>query len=283
MKYIKMGFFRFIMLLSILLITILSGHPQALGKEFKQMNLSYGDGSKQKLDIYSPHIESGRVYPVIVYVHGGGWMRGDKSNVAGKPSFFTNKGYVFVSVNYRLSPKVPYTQMAQDVSSAVKWVYDHAEQYHIDKTRINLMGHSAGGHLVTLITTNPNFLNQAGLSQAAVKSVVNLDGPIDLEEFIPRNKKYKPVFGYNRQGWAAASPITYSNQQHLPPVLLVGPKKNSTAKYVTMAEKAGNIVQTFTSKTLTHREITKLLGAKSNSEEAINMTKSVSAFLEAIN
>lgn len=270
------------MLLLVAVIGILLFYQPATGQEFKQMNLAYGDDPKQTLDLYAPNVTNTLMHPVMIYVHGGGWMKGDKSNVADKPSFFTNKGYAFVSVNYRLFPHVVYHDMAFDVSSAVKWVYDHAEQYHIDKNRINLMGHSAGGHLVTLIGTKHDFLDQVGLSPETINSIVNLDGPIDLTEFIPRNEGYKPVFGDNRNGWVVASPITYAAQQ-LPPILLVGSKRNSTASFIKAARKAGNKVQTFESKRLTHREMTKLLGAENSSEEAINMTNTVWGFLQAYN
>ncbi|GHI01213.1 alpha/beta hydrolase [Neobacillus kokaensis] len=274
---------RYLLLMMIVFIAGLNFCQTAEGKEFKQRNLTYGDDPRQKLDVYAPNIKSSHSYPVIIYVHGGGWMRGDKFNVADKPSFFINKGYVFVSVNYRLSPKVTYKEMAKDISSAIKWVHDHAAQYHIDKNRINLMGHSAGGHLVTLIATNPHFLNQAGLTQEMVNSVVNLDGPIDLVEYIPKNERYKKVFGQDRQVWAEASPVSYAGQQQLPPMLLVGPERSSTSLFIKETTNASNSVQMFKTHTLTHKEITKLLGAGNSPEEARNMTTAVIGFLKTYN
>lgn len=274
---------RFLVFILIFVIAVFSFYQPTKGKEFKQVNLRYGDDPKQTLDLYAPTTDINKEYPVIIYVHGGGWMRGDKSNVTVKPAFFTNKGYLFVSVNYRFAPKVSYDEMANDIASAVKWIYQHAEQYHIDKQKLNLMGHSAGGHLVMLVGTDPNYLERVGLSPDKIKSIVNLDGPIDLVDYIPKNKNYKQVFGSNRRIWAEASPITYADQQHLPPMLLVGPRSNSIVTFVKKARSAGNVIQTFETKTLTHREITKLLGTENGPKEAENMTSVVGRFLETYN
>ncbi|WP_236719794.1 alpha/beta hydrolase [Neobacillus mesonae] len=280
---------RFWLLALIVFMAGMYFYQPAKGKEFREMDVTYGEEPRQKLDVYAPNDGGSKLHPVIVYVHGGGWMRGDKSNVGDKPAFFTNKGYVFVSVNYRLSPKATYDEMANDVSTAVKWVYEHAEQYHIDTSKINLMGHSAGGHLVTLIGTNPKYLMQAGLSLGMVNSVVNLDGPINLVEYIPKNERYKKIFGQDRQVWAEASPVSYASGQHLPPTMLIGPKRKATASFVKLANISGNKTRTFETHTLTHREITKLLGAASEGspvaslKEAQNMTIAVEEFLNTYN
>jgi acetyl esterase/lipase len=277
---------RYLALAILLVLVICSAFyffQYAQGQEIKPLNYKYGNDPKQTLTIYSSNVGISKKLPVIIYVHGGGWSGGDKDNVADKPSFFTNKGYVFVSVNYRLSPKVTYNEMASDVASAVKWVYDNADKYHMDNTRVNLMGHSAGGHLVTLIGTNPIYLNSVGLSPQSVNSIVNLEGPLDLTDFIHRIGSYKKVFGNDKKVWAEASPVTYAANKNLPPLFLVANGKRSIAAFVDAARNAGNSVDYFECRTLSHSQVTKLLGSSKASEEAKTMTNAVAAFLKKYN
>jgi acetyl esterase/lipase len=249
----------------------------------KQLNIKYGTSKNQALDLYSPKVQNGKKMPVIIYVHGGGWSGGSKSNVGVKPAFFVNKGYVFVSVEHRFSPHVQYEQMAADISSAVKWVYTHAAEYQIDTTRINLMGHSSGGHLIMLIAANPKYLNSVGLSPSSISSVVSLEGPINLTDFIQRMGTYKKVFGNNKKVWEEASPETYAENKDLPPMLLVTRSKSSIAAFMEKAKKAGNKVSSFECRSLSHSDVTNLLGSNKGSTESKNMTITIDKFLAKYN
>lgn len=275
-------FVSFLMLLILLAGSSFYFFDRIHGQETAQYNLTYGDDPKQTLDLYSPDSNFNQKLPVIIYVHGGSWKAGNKSNVAEKPSFFTKNGYVFVSVNYRLFPKATYQQMAADVAAAVKWVHNHATHYQIDPDNINLMGHSAGGHLVMLIGTNATYLNDVGLSLNVVHSIVNLDGPVDINRLVQGNKSYQSVFGQDNSALAAASPITYAGIKNLPPMFFVSRRGEAIEEYMKKAETSGNIVDVFETKTLTHREITKLIGVSSHSVEAQNMTTAVIDFLKQI-
>ncbi len=120
-------------------------------------NIYYADtqNKQQTLDMYMPkdkNKDKVKKHPVMIYLHGGGWTGGDKNRVASKADYFTDQGYVFVSINYRLHPDAEYEQMADDTANAIKWVKDHADEYQIDPSKINVMGHSAGGHLTALVT-----------------------------------------------------------------------------------------------------------------------------------
>ncbi|WP_207627729.1 MULTISPECIES: alpha/beta hydrolase [Bacillaceae] len=269
----------------LLLLLLLAGSSvyffgHTYGQETAQFNIPYGDDPKQTLDLYSPNATISQKQPVIIYVHGGSWKAGTKSNVAEKPSFFTRDGYVFVSVNYRLYPHATYQQMAADVASAVKWVHDHANQYQIDRDNIHLMGHSAGGHLAMLIGTNPTYLGRIGLSLNRIHSIVNLDGPIDINQLVQGNPGYQTVFGLDTNARAEASPLTYAGNKNLPPIFLVSKGGKSTESFMNKAAVAGNLVGSFETKTLTHREVTKLFGVSSSSVEAQNMTTAVMEFLK---
>ncbi|WP_376767971.1 alpha/beta hydrolase [Neobacillus endophyticus] len=276
-------------LFSIVLIALIgsgfyfSHHTSGQVQIPKHVSLKYGPDSKQSLDLYAPAVNRSKKLPVIIYVHGGGWSGGDKSNVAEKPAFFTNNGYVFISINHRLSPKVSYVDMADDVAESVKWVYDNAAKYQIDRRKLNLMGHSSGGHLVMLIGTNPAYLNRVGLSPQSINSIISLEGPLDLTAFIQRMGSYKKVFGNDQKVWAEASPVTYASNKKLPPMFLVAHGNGSIASFVDQAKGSGNTIESFSVQTLTHSGVTAVLGASNASDEAKKMTNAVSAFLKKYN
>ncbi len=93
-----------------------------------------------------------------------------------KVEHLTQEGFAFVSINYRLVPAATVEQQAADVSAAVAWLRGHAAQLGIDASRIVLMGHSAGAHLVALVGTDPQYLAAAGLSLSDLRGVIALDG-----------------------------------------------------------------------------------------------------------
>ena len=97
---------------------------------------------RQVLDVYSPPGAKDR--PVVFWIHGGGWQAGDKSSVQIKPQAFTDKGFVFVSTNYRLLPHVEMVTIVRDIAKSIRWVHDHIAEYGGDPRRLLVMGHSAG-------------------------------------------------------------------------------------------------------------------------------------------
>jgi arylformamidase len=129
---------------------------------------------RQLLDVYAPH--DAKNLPVVFWIHGGGWETGDKTSVQIKPQFFTNRGFVFVSTNYRLLPSVDMATIVQDIARSVRWVHDHIADYGGDPNRLLIMGHSAGAQLAALICTDDRYLKAEGLSLAIVKGCVPVDG-----------------------------------------------------------------------------------------------------------
>jgi len=117
-----------------------------------ELDISYREGDDAwKLDLAMPSQQSDELRPAIVVIHGGGWVRGDKRWEPFLDFFldYANKGYVTVTVNYRLGD----TKLAsiEDVKNAVRWLRAHAEQYNIDPERIGAYGNSAGAHLATML------------------------------------------------------------------------------------------------------------------------------------
>ncbi len=169
-----------------------------------ERDIAYAEpkNQRQMLDVYAP--AAGKNLPVVVWVHGGGWRAGDKTEVASKPLAFTRKGLVFVAVNYRFVPNVPMDTIVRDIAKSVRWVHDHVGQRRGDPNRIFLMGHSAGAQLVALVCTDDRFLKREGLSLAILKGCVPVDGdtydvPLQVVTVAARRKSLgqpDPKFGY---------------------------------------------------------------------------------------
>jgi arylformamidase len=157
---------------------------------------------RQVLDVYSP--AKAKNLPVVFWIHGGGWQGGDKSSVQLKPQAFLEKGFVFVSTNYRLLPTVDMGTIIRDVAKAIRWVHDHIAEHGGDPKRILVMGHSAGAQLAALICTDDRYLKSEGLSLAIVKGCVPVDGdtfdvPAIIETAETRNRVHglpQPKFGH---------------------------------------------------------------------------------------
>jgi acetyl esterase/lipase len=128
----------------------------------------------QTLDVYAP--AEGENLPVVVWIHGGGWHRGDKSEMDKKPQAMVDKGFVFVSVNYRLFPAVTIKQIAADVAKAIRWTREHIREYGGDPSAIVVMGHSAGAQLAALVCTDDRYLKAEGIPLSAIKACVPVDG-----------------------------------------------------------------------------------------------------------
>ena len=162
--------------------------PQEVGADSTQdLNIPFAslpgvDPKLLSLDIYRPKSPSNAgqqaALPVVVMIHGGGWRTGDKANESQgkqKASFFTGRGFVYVSINYRLSPAVQHPAHVEDVAKALAWVADHIASYGGDPERIFLMGHSAGAHLAALVTTDERYLSKLGKSSLKLNGVILLD------------------------------------------------------------------------------------------------------------
>ena len=179
------------------------------------------DPLRQSMDIY---LRDGLTdAPVVLYVHGGGWIRGDKTRALFKPAYLVPEGYLFASMNYRFHPEASLAKMAADVASAAVWLKQHAPKYGGDGTRIVLMGHSAGGHLVALVGANQTFMEDAGGSLSDLAGVVVIDSamlnvPARMET---AGQSQIRVFGSAVEGWVPVSPWHHVEAgKGIPPYLL---------------------------------------------------------------
>jgi arylformamidase len=180
---------------------------------------------RQTLDVYSP--SQGKQLPIVVWIHGGGWQRGDKSEVHHKPQAFVDKGFLFVSINYRLLPTATIKQMAGDVAKAIRWVHDHAKEYGGDPNRIIVMGHSAGAQLAALVCTDDRYLKAEGLSLSIIKGCVPVDGDtydVAMQIMMVEEKRaaiYRIKFGDEAMQKELSAVTHVAKGKNIPPFLIL--------------------------------------------------------------
>lgn len=186
-----------------------------------QKDIAFGRDAKQRLDIYVPKkvvdVYAPTVqetsYPVMIFVHGGGWQIGDKKRFDDMGVFYATRGVVLVTVNYRLSPKHPHPAQAQDVAASVAWVKQHIHRYGGDRDDITLAGHSAGAHLAALVGSDPSYLQAHRLPLTTLRRIVPVDtASMDLTRENPDRirriqRAIYETFGQDPKELERASPL----------------------------------------------------------------------------
>jgi acetyl esterase/lipase len=187
----------------------------------------------QKMDLYFP--ASGGPWRTLVYVHGGSWMHGDKSEASMFAHMMTSLGYLVVSLNYRLYPPATWPSMIQDVKCAIRSLRAHAGEYNLDANRIAAIGPSAGGHLVSLLgTTDQSAGYDVGeyLDQSSrVQAVIAMAAVTDLTQNFPNaDIELMKRIGFGEDNIVEASPITYVTPDD-PPFLLIHGDQDELVPY----------------------------------------------------
>jgi arylformamidase len=261
------------------LLVILALAAGAWAQDVKR-DIPYADkpDERQVLDVYAPKGAKG--LPVVFWIHGGGWQTGDKKEVQLKPQAFTDKGFVFVSTNYRLLPAVDMGTIVRDVAKAVRWVHDHIREHGGDPNRLFVMGHSAGAQLAALVCTDDRYLKAEGLSLAIVKGCVPVDGDTyDVPAIIetaearwrahglpPAKFGHREKFGNDPAKHKDFSAVTHvAKGKGIPPFLIlhVAEHPDTTAQARRLAnvlKEAGVPVTVFGAKETTHNKLNADLG-----------------------
>jgi arylformamidase len=156
-----------------LVFLLLSSVAQA---QHLKSNIPYADPAheRQVLDIYAP--DGATNLPVVFWIHGGGWQAGDKTDVQIKPRVFAERGFVFVSTNYRLLPQVEMDVLVRDVAKSLGWVHKNIAGHGGDPGRIFVMGHSAGAQLAALLCIDDRYLKAEGVPFDVLRGCVPVDG-----------------------------------------------------------------------------------------------------------
>jgi acetyl esterase/lipase len=173
-----------------------------------ERDLAYGTDPQQRLDVYLP--AHAKAAPIIFMVHGGAWMIGDKAAsgfVSNKVAHWLPKGYILVSSNYRMSRRPNPLDQADDIARALAFVQAKAPSWGGDPTRVLLLGHSAGAHLVSLLAADPRIVTSKG-GTPWLGTIVLDSAALNLVEIMQDKHKgfYDRVFGKDHTFWTQASP-----------------------------------------------------------------------------
>jgi arylformamidase len=157
-----------------------SAHARAKHRHFE--DVAYGQGLNESLDIFPTSVPSPKAgAPVVVFIHGGYWRSLDKSEHSFVAPAFTAEGACVVVPNYALCPAVTISQISLQMVKAVAWVWRNIHRFGGDPSRINLVGHSAGGHLVTMLLACDWKAYAADLPAQLVTKALSISGLYELE------------------------------------------------------------------------------------------------------
>ena len=201
-----------------ILLTIAALLPVAAAQDARLMEkkeIVYAEPASPlyTLDVYSS--PSAKNAPVVFWIHGGGWQAGNKSDVADKPRFFVEKGFVFVSVNYRLLPRVEMIDVFHDVAKAFRWVHDHIAEYGGNPKRVLVGGHSAGAQLAALICTDDRYLKAEGIEFTDLIGCVPVDGDTyDVPAIIETGETRRRVHGQPQPKFGHREKFGNTPQRH---------------------------------------------------------------------
>lgn len=209
-------------------------------------NIPYANDTLKKhlLDIYFPPVKK-LSYPLIVWIHGGAWMKNDKyadmSYMTNTLKLFMDKGFALASIDYRYSTTAPFPAQIQDCNAAIEYLFENGAQYNIDASRIVLIGFSAGGHLANLLALSANnkvkeFFANKKKPEFKISLVLDFYGPVDFKTLKGNDDKdpKNPItlllgaMPSQRPDLAKiASPITYIDKND-PPFLIVQGEKDES-------------------------------------------------------
>lgn len=198
----------------------------------KTSDVHYGPDARNRLDIYAPPTKPEHPMPVLVFIHGGGFVRGDKSS-PGSP-FYDNIGYYFarhgvltILATYRLAPQHPWPAGAEDVAAAVKWTHANAAKLGGDPKRIVLWGHSAGGAHAAAYGLDKRFQPKGGPALAGLILMAGVYDPVLEMEAAQQFSGSHPqesdtaYYGKDVKSYAAKAPLRHLTGPKLPVMLIV--------------------------------------------------------------
>jgi len=248
---------------------------QQYNQSSKKDILYASENPLQSLDIYYPE-NSLDTFPVLIWIHWGGWAIGDKSNkIDDKISFAQKNNFIFVSINYRLSPfptrvsddgRIMHPTHISDIELALDWVNDNIPNYSWDPDNITIMWHSAGAHLSSLISLHPNYYTH----KENISCVVSLDTEAyNINEQVlswNQNKLFENAFGLEEKIHKDASPLTQVGSiEHKASFFIVKRYPNSLVNspdsFISALRKEWHIVEDVDASEYSHSEVNNSIGS----------------------
>ncbi|WP_075996031.1 alpha/beta hydrolase [Salaquimonas pukyongi] len=238
-------------------------------------------GFGQHVDIYVPDaakpkglFQIRRKVPVLLYVHGGGWIKGDTSRVYNLPSFANSRGYMLVSASYRPVPRTNIDGQVKDVIRAINWTRKNIARYGGNPKKIVIMGHSAGAHLVSMVGVQKKAGPLRGIVANDVQAYdmvayASIRGGID--------GVYLKAFGQNPDNWIRWSPVTYARRSNgFPPFLVMYSRSHRPRRAIVSVafarelRRRGTNVTLFNGSRYSHGSIARGIGTSAEVTRALD-------------
>ncbi|SFZ92785.1 Acetyl esterase/lipase [Flaviramulus basaltis] len=230
---------RRLIILLFIPVFVVSCNSQNSIKIFKDVEYAQINGTKLLLDIYLPNaVENPNL---LIWVHGGAWVGGDKEN---PPVKLVEKGYALASVNYRLATKAQFPAQVFDIKAAIRFLRAKASEYKYNAEKIVIAGSSAGGHLVALVGTTNNlpelegtvgdYLNESSSVQGILDfygptnfmTILNQSTPYGMNVRVPALKKLLGDLPENKPELAKLASPVYHVDETDPPLLIMHGNKD---------------------------------------------------------
>lgn len=177
--------------------------------------IAYGEGPRRQLDVYAP--PQAEAAPVMLFLYGGTWNRGSRSDYAFVGHALASRGMVAVLADYRLYPEVTYPEFLRDSAGAAAWTVGEIARFGGDPERVFVMGHSAGAYNAAMVALDPRWLAEFDLGPDAFRGWIGLAGPYDFIPII--NPDVKPIF-HHPDTPPDSQPIVHVSEA-APPALLI--------------------------------------------------------------
>ena len=263
----------------------LSGKKQDVAGPIVTRGVSIGGGLR--IDIHAPAsvkargiFRPGKKAPILLYVHGGGWIKGSREKIYNLDKFATERGWMLVSVDYRPVPRTNIDGQVRDVVRSINWVRNNISRYGGDKKKIAIMGHSAGSHLVSMVAAKRLGGSLRGVVANDVQAydMVAYGG---MRGSLPR--VYAAAFGTKLANWVKWSPVTYvrrGTRGGYPPFLIMYSGSNYERRKVLANGFASDLrakgasVRLFDGRRYSHGSIARGIGTSSQ------VTRAVERFLK---
>jgi len=186
----------------------------------------YGNATGQRVEVIVPDAGRTAPYPVLVFIHGGGWHAGDPRDYRFVGRQFARAGYVVVLAGYRLGPEGRFPLMLQDSAAAVAWTRENIARWSGDPERVFLMGQSAGAYNAVMLALERQWLGREGVPEGFVKGVIGLSGPYDFHPWT--SDSARNAFGHVADP-QVTQPIHFARSD-APPILLVTGDADETVR-----------------------------------------------------